>query len=275
MNRKKMYLLTAQEYEHDFDKKALKTLNGTIGLETLIKKFNEYGIERILRIQYTGSNLKITKNNYPKIYNILIEACENIGLKDKPDLYVEWGYSINGFTAGVEKPIIVLNSGAIDLLTPSELLCVIGHEIGHIKSKHVLYHQMASVLPDIGEFVGSFTLGIGEMVSKTIEIALLNWQRMSEFTADRAGLLACQDINVVLKLMVKMSGIPQRFFDKINTDEFITQAREFENYDYNTLDKLTKVMSIMWQSHPWTVMRASEILRWNDSGAYDKILNKY
>ena len=42
-----------------FDTKALDTLHGTKGLDMLVKKFYEYGVEKIFRIQITGSNLKI------------------------------------------------------------------------------------------------------------------------------------------------------------------------------------------------------------------------
>lgn len=64
----------------------------------------------------------------------------------------------NAFAAGVEDPIIVINSGAIDLLTYEELLFIIGHEVGHIKSQHVLYSQMAQILPILGDIIGSATL---------------------------------------------------------------------------------------------------------------------
>ena len=30
----------------------------------------------------------------------------------------------------------------------------------------------------------------------------------------------------------------------------------------------------MWKRHPWTVMRASEILKWVETGAYQKIIDK-
>jgi Zn-dependent protease with chaperone function len=99
---------------------------------------------------------------------------------------------VNAFTAGVERPIVVVTSGAVDLLTHEELAFLIGHELGHIKSGHVLYHQMADILPLLGSIVASATLGMGGLVSTGIQLALLNWYRMSEFPADRAGLLVCK-----------------------------------------------------------------------------------
>ena len=273
--RKKLFLLNPREYEHPFDKRALNSLEGTPGLEKLARKYNKHAIERILRLQYTGSNLKVTESVFPDIHQLLEEACSNIDLKKIPDLYITWDYSVNGFTTGSENPLIVLNSGTIDLLSQEELLYVIGHECGHIKSGHMLYHEMGEVIPILGGIIGSATLGIGALVSTGLEAALFHWYRMSELTADRAGLLACQDDKAVISALMKMSGVPHNFFDKISIDDFIKQAREFKGYDYDSLDTIAKAATIMWQDHPWTVMRASEIIKWVEAGEYQKIIDKH
>lgn len=266
--------LTSKEYEHPFDKKALDALEQTPGLEILIRKFNQNWNDKILKIQYTGSNLKISSNNFPEIYNILIEACRILNVSKVPDLYIRWSYDVNAFTAGVENPIIVLNTGTLDLLTYDELLFIIGHELGHIKSQHVLYSQMAQILPILGNIIGSATLGIGNLLSTGLQIAILNWNRMSEFTADRAGLLACQDVNSASSAMIKIAGVPKKYFDSINVESFVQQAKEFDCYDYDSLDKMAKIMSTMWQDHPWTVMRAAEFFKWIETGQYDSILQR-
>ncbi len=275
MERKKLYQLQSIEYEHEFDRKALETLEGTPGLEKLARKYNKHAVERVYRLQYTGSHLKITPNNFPDIYKLLEEACDILQLNFLPDLYLMWDYSVNGFTTGSEKPLIVLTSGAIDILTDEELLYVIGHEVGHIKSGHMLYHEMAIVIPILGDIIGSATLGIGGLVGMGLEAALFHWYRMSELTADRAGLLACQNKDSVLSALMKMSGVPIKYFNKISTDDFIQQAREFKGFDYDSLDKVAKAATIMWQEHPWTVMRASEILKWDESGKYNAIIEKH
>jgi len=104
LERKKLLLLKPQEYEHDFDKAALKTLEGTPGLEKLAREFNKHAVERYYKLMYTGSYIKVKPSNFPDVYKILEEACANLFLKDIPDLYLQWDYSINGFTTGSEHP---------------------------------------------------------------------------------------------------------------------------------------------------------------------------
>ena len=272
VERQKLTGLRPQVYEHPSDATALNALQGTPGVETLVRKCNEYGLERLLRIQFTGSNLRVTADNLPDLHGMLTEACALLDLPKTPELYLCADGSINAFTAGVERPLIALNSGCVDLLTDEELFFVIAHELGHVKSGHVLYYQMAEFLPIIGEIIGAATFGIAGLFSTGIQIALLNWQRMAEFTADRAGLLACQDANAAISAMVKLAGLPVKYHASFNTEDFIAQAREFTALNTSRLDWIAKAVSIMGQSHPWTVMRANELLRWIDAGDYERTL---
>jgi len=198
--------LSPLEYEHPFDTQAMDAVSRTPGLDILVRQFNRLALEKFILIQQTGSSIKLGATQLPDIHALLDQACDIINLPARPDFYINWEYAINGFTVGIERPAVILSFGALDLLSPAELLFIIGQELGHIKSRHVLYHQMASVLPGLGSMVGSATLGIGELLSLPLQYALLAWYRMSEFTADRAGLLACQDRDAALCVMAKLSG---------------------------------------------------------------------
>jgi Zn-dependent protease with chaperone function len=273
MARKTLTGLRPQSYEHPWDKKALDALQSSKSFAALVAKLNEWGFERILRVQLTGSNLRVTPDNFPEIHDKVREAAAVLDVPVAPEIYIAAGGDINAFTAGVRKPIIVLTSAAVDLLTDDELFFVVAHEVGHIKSGHVLYYQIAQFVPVLGEIVGAATLGISNLFSTGLEAALLNWKRTSEFTADRAGLLACQDVNVAIGAMMKIAGLPLRYHSSANTEDFIAQAREFEALDTDTLSWIAKGLSIMGQSHPWTVMRANQFLTWIDAGEYEKVLN--
>ncbi len=58
----------------------------------------------------------------------------------------------------------------------------------------------------------------------------------------------------------------------MDTKEFIKQAEEFKAFDLDYDDKQMKEALTFGQSHPWTVLRASEILKWVDSGEYNKLI---
>ena len=261
--------LDHSQYEHPLDRAALEKLESIPFLTTACKWVTSNFIERVYNIQYTGSNLKVTKDNYPKIYEYLVEACRILDLQQVPELYITWGYDINACTIGAENPIIVLNSGLIDLCDDDEILFIIGHEVGHIKSQHMLYHLMAQVIN-----WGIDTIPGGSLVASGLQFALYYWSRMSEFTADRAGLMCCQDTDAMMRAFIKMAGLPIKEFNNIRPETFIQQARDFKMLDYEGMNKVVKFLSIADETHPWTVMRSAELLKWIDSGEYGRFVTR-
>lgn len=268
-NKKILKGLKSADYEHPHDKKALSALEKAPGLEIVGRYITKHALERIHTIQYTGSNIRVTKDSYPKIYKYLECACQVLDLDRIPDLYIQWGYQINAHTIGSENPAIVLDSGVLDLCDDDETLFVIGRECGHIKSNHMLYHMMAQMINSIID-----SIPFGNIAAAPLQYALYYWDRMSELTADRAGLLCCQKPSAVLKVFVKMAGLPISQFSNINVEAFIEQAKNFKELDFEGLNKAVKYLTIAGSSHTWTVMRAAQILEWLQFGNAKQILDK-
>lgn len=132
----------------------------------------------------------------------------------------------------------------------------------------MLYHMMAQV---INLFIDSIPLG--NLAAAPIQYALYYWDRMSEFTADRAGLLCCQNKDAAIRAFMKMAGTPIKEFNSLNYETFIQQAADFKQLDYDAMSKVIKFISIMDASHPWTVMRAAELLNWINSGDYKLLID--
>lgn len=260
--------LDPREYEHPFDRKALDALEGTRGLDTLVRKCNELGIERVARIAFTGSNLKVTASSLPEVHEVLEECCDTLDLPACPELYVRRMDGLQGCTVGVTRPLVVLSTEAVESLTRAELRFVVGREVGHIKSQHALYHQMGMLLPVLSDL----TLGVGSVVTAGLQLALTHWARMSEFTADRAGLLACQDAAAATRALAKIAGLPPKYYDSFNVDDFVTQAREFEGLD-RAYDRFLKFL-MSREDNLWTVARASEFVKWTDTGQYRDVIQR-
>lgn len=260
--------LDSKIYEHPEDRKTLQALTAIKGFDRIVSSFLNWTGVKANYVIHKGSSYHVTEDSCPELFNLVNEAASILDVEDLPRVYLDWNYGINGYTTGYkETTMMVLNTGVVDLMSDMEQTFVIGHELGHIKSKHVIYHTMGSLLTS---FLGTFPL-IGS-VSDVLSIALMRWSRMSEFTADRAGLLACQDLDAAMKAIIKMSGVPERYFDRINIDAFLREAEDFEK-ELSTTDKaFEKMINLFSNDHPWTVIRALELKRWVDSGAYDRIL---
>lgn len=267
--------LAPGEYEHPFDKKALNALQATRGIDTVVRKFHEYGIEKIFTIQITGSNIKITPDSFPGLYAIFEKAREVLHLNIRPDMYIyRSDDELQGFTTGVEHPIVSLSNGSIESFSEDEMMFIMGREIGHIKSKHVLYYEIGAVLPLLSDIFAGATLGLSSLISMGLQIALLNWRRMSEYTADRAGLLACQNIDAATSALSKIAGLPNTHYGTFNPQSFVKQAKQYEGFDEGSYNKAIKYISLMFGEQHWTIERANELYKWVDSGDYQDVLDR-
>jgi hypothetical protein len=111
---------------------------------------------------------------------------------------------------------------------------------------------------------------LGGLGFRAVMAALMEWSRKAELSADRAGVLAGQDPAVAFRAFMKMaSGGP---LEDLDTTAFFAQGQEYaETGDLR--DSLIKLMLVEGQSHPFAVVRATELRRWVDSGAYTAVLS--
>ncbi|MDB9310250.1 M48 family metallopeptidase [Aphanizomenon sp. CS-733/32] len=273
MTKKILTGLSSQTYEHPFDRKALASLQSMPGISPLLKKVNEYGIDRLLRLQSIASEIRVTPRNFPQLYQPLLEACQILAVTTIPELYLFRGTGhIQTYIIGVEKPIIGVNIEAMEWLNYDELLFIFGYEIARIKSQHIIYHQIAIVMPALKMWLSSTTLGLGGLIASGVELALYNWVMMAKFTADRAGLLACQDIDIATTALMKLAGLPEEYLTAHVIEDFLIQSREFASNSVDSLDQVTKILSYSESNLSWLVMRTGELLKWVDSGEYNHVL---
>lgn len=269
MNKKNtLFGLDAKSYEHNFDKAALKTMRALPGFDTVVNFFLNWTYIKWHVIELQGSNFLVTRESCPELYELVHDVADTLDVRPLPRFYTQWGYNINGYTTGYkEDTLLVLNSGTVDLLEEDELRFVAGHEMGHVKSGHVIYHTMGELFNNaIGQ------IPLVSSLTTPIYYALMYWIRMSEFTADRAGLLACQNIDAAVSAIIKMSGLPIKYFEKMDKASFIKQANEFKNSFSGFTDKAIKTITIASSSHPWTVLRAAELISWYDSDNYRQLV---
>jgi len=180
--------LAAAEFQHPSDVKATDALKAVPGLDKALSKITEYGLERLYYLDNIGSNVRVTKNMFPRMDRSLLWGCKVLDMEE-PEMYVTVDPVPNAWTYGHTKPFIALTSGLVDMLDEEECCFVIAHELGHIKCGHVLYTLVARNIAAIAQLIGQATLGIGAPIGQGLVYALLEWQRKAELSADRAGLL--------------------------------------------------------------------------------------
>ncbi len=257
----------------DTDRVALATLKKIPLLPTLVQKFFDVGLDRWMYCYNMSMSVRCGPKQYKTLYDILVESCEVLDMPE-PELYVTSNPFPNAFAGGVERPYITIRNSMIDCLNDEQMYHLIGHELGHIKANHILYKSVAHLIAPLLEMIGRRTFGIGDAVSIGLVMALAEWSRQAEITADRAGLLVSQSLDLSLDANLSLCAGPNRLSHEQSRDAFMEQARSYQ--DAGAMESIGKVLIFLLMSstytHPMPVHRSQELERWVLSGAFDKIL---
>jgi Zn-dependent protease with chaperone function len=262
--------LSIEEFRHPNDARATDTLKRIPGLDKALAKILEYGLERLYYVDNVASNLRVTPKMFGRLHRSLSWATRILDVPE-PEMYVMVDPVPNAFTYGHTKPFITLTSGLVDMLSDEELFFVIGHEVGHIKAGHVLYGTMARNIVAVVDFIGQATLGLGALLGQGLVVALYEWYRSAELTADRAALLCVQDIEPARATFMKLAGGTTRLAGEMDRDEFMRQVAEYEDVDRSSLDKAYKVLLTLYRTHPFAMQRANALNSWFVEG-YEELM---
>src|SRR6266852_4893678 len=237
--RKVLTQIAAVSWEHPADRAALQSLRSIPGFDQVVKKIYGFIGERGIRLLFQADAVRVGPRQFPRLNELYTDVLTTMDWDPRPDLYVSQTPFVNAGAYGMDRPFIVINSGALKLLDDDEMRTLLGHELGHVMSGHALYHT------------------------------LLEWFRKSELSSDRAGLLASQDPNASLRMFLKMAGGGDMAEMDLNT--FLVQAKEYEETG-GALDRVFKILNTLGASHPFNTLRAAELQRWIEAGHYERAL---
>ncbi|HEY8470580.1 MAG TPA: M48 family metallopeptidase [Longimicrobiales bacterium] len=253
-------------WEHPADRAALQALRRIPVFDEVLRKvFGLFG-ERPIRLAFQANAVRVSERQFPEVHRLYCDVLETLDAPERYPLFISQTPVVNAGAYGMDKPFIILNSGAVRLLDEeNELRFLLGHEVGHILSGHVLYRTMMVILIQLAQ-LGFPVIGIA---ARAVLMALLEWSRKAELSADRAGLLAMQDPEAAMRSMMKLAGGGTN--EETDLGEFLAQADEYRKGG-DLVDAVFKVLNLLAVTHPFHVLRAAELRDWVEKGDYDRIL---
>jgi uncharacterized tellurite resistance protein B-like protein len=203
---------------------------------TLRKKAGHDASRR--RLLATG--LRVTDRIMPNLVRLVHKAKEILHINDHTvEVYVYNDPNLNASCIyyGSGPIFVCFSSGIIEKFTDEELMFVIGHEFGHAIYEH-------HILPTYG------LMSMDPQVPPEMALKLMSWSRDAEISADRAGMLACQDTAIANRALIKLSCGLNEPHVEFNVDEYMDQMSDFE-----TLSQSTRDMADCYSSHPFNPIR--------------------
>ena len=196
-----------------------------------------------------GTLVRVSARQFPELDQLATVAAQRLSRPPVP-LYVKRSSEMNIYTLGMWRhPIIVLTSSLVDQMEPGNLQFFIGREIGHMQAGHMwlrtLLKPLGADVPVIGKLLNSVIFG--------------DWINRTEFTADRAGFVACRSLTTAVSTMLKF-GVGIKLYEKLDIREFLEQINEVRNVGGH----LTEIMA----EQPYLTQRVRALVRYALSNQY-------
>lgn len=256
--------LDSSLYEHPLDLKLLSTLRRTPFIEKIGDWIMDYYSKTDYLVEGKGNYYEVTGKSFPRIDNLCNIAKDRLSINFDFPIFIKRDWEYNAYTTGSKTPIMVLHSSIVEDFSDDELLFIIGHEMGHRKSKHTVFHFMANNVIMLARTFGY----IGEVTLQSLIIALKEWERKSELTADRAGFIANQCKDASMNALFKLMGVPMDYKNKekynFKLEDALVQAQtHYDNYQNSKYQKFVYALITSQIDHPWTIERINEINKWD------------
>ncbi|HVL66279.1 MAG TPA: M48 family metallopeptidase [Vicinamibacterales bacterium] len=211
----------------------------TLGLFAAVLAFSLVQVGIRERRDHARMHLVARDGPFPQLWGLAKTAAFRLDVVPVP-LYVMSAEVPNAYTTGFwGRHRIVLHSKLVSMLDAEELAFVIGHELGHIRREHVTWLVLASS----GSHIGPSLLG------QALGLFFNGWSLKGEYTADRAGLLACRQFHAAARALIKIT-----FWDgPVDVDKVLRAA--LEGTERHPLDGLAELFG----DHPFLGNRLRQL----------------
>jgi hypothetical protein len=192
--------LTADDFLYPGDKMNLSVIEDAGWLPGILANARLGGQAKSLRESLPSRGVRV--ENLSDLDLCMRRCGDRLGLEVLPEAFVMPSTVLNAGVTGTERnPLLMVTQVALQVLNAAEMEMLIGHELAHVKSRHMLYHTAAESIATGGSLLASF-FGAG-LIVYPIQMSLLAWYRESEISADRAAILLGEDLGAFESMLTK------------------------------------------------------------------------
>ncbi len=178
-----------------------------------------------------GNSVKVTAQQFPELHALYAQTCARLGMQKQPELYLAQSDGmLNAMaTRFMRRDYVVLLSAVVEALEdrPQAIKFYMGHELGHIKRKHLSRH---------------WWLWPG-MLYPLLSPA---YSRAREYTCDRYGFASCDNLDDAKRALAVLVAGPE-LWKKLNLNAFEAQSQETGGF-WMAVNELTA-------DYPWLCKR--------------------
>lgn len=258
----KLQGLKVDQFAHPDDIAAMRSLAKLKAVDKFTAFIENQSNSIFIRMNTLGNCVRITPDSSPRIYRILQEVCYVLDYNRIPEIYGTHSFALDIQPSGVDNPVLVIPDFVLNYYDDNLLRFDLGRAVTRLKSGSLKFFIAAQML--------ILTSGSVELLSEPVKLGVSNWMRKSELTADRGGLLACQDFRTAMAFLFNKAGMPISEAKKVPYMAYLDACKVDTN-----LAKIGKTLQTLTNCSGWANDRITELFTWKASGRYDDLLEEF
>ena len=196
---------------------------------------------------------RVTPQTLPSLARIARQGVER--LQPGPvEVFVVPSRQLNAYTFGLSSPkVVVLYASLFKVMDEDEIAFILGHELGHVALGHTWLNSLLGGMAGIPSTYSAAILLNG---------AFLWWNRTCEFSADRAGMLACGRLDKAVSALIKLVA------PTANTSADLQAVyQQLDKEDDNPWNNLGEALT----SHPMLIKRIEALRKYAGTQEYARL----
>jgi Zn-dependent protease with chaperone function len=233
---------------------AVATLCGSV-LFVLVMLLISFLLNRSRHNELIQSARPVTPRTEPALNNLVGDCA--MRLQSGPiQAFIAPGSILNAYTFGLVEPqVVVVYAGVFSIMDADELRFIIGHELGHVRLGHTWLNSLVGGMAGIpSPYLAAFVL----------YFAFRWWNRACEYSADRAGLLACGKPEKAASALIKLAGGASAIRSARGWQQALHRIEAEDDHFENNLRE-------MLSTHPMIIRRLDALRQYAASPEYQRI----
>lgn len=254
--------LRVEQFAHPDDIAAMRGLSKLKVLDKITAFVENQSSNVYIRMNTLGKCVRITSESSPRIYHILQEVCDILDYDRVPEIYSIRSFALDIQVSGVDDPVMVVPDYVLNCYDDSLLYFNFGRAVTRLKTSSLKLYIAAQMMIQ--------AVGPVELLSEPVKLGVSNWMRKSELTADRGGLLACQNFGTAMAFLFNKAGLPISEAKKVHYMAYMEACKVDSG-----LAKIGKKLQTLTNCSGWANDRITELFTWKARGYYDNLLEKF
>jgi len=254
--------LKVDDFAHADDLAAIRAMKNVEPIDKFMSWVEDKSNQMYLRMNTLGNCIRITPNGCPELYETVANVCEILDYSMMPEIYTMRSYAMDVTPEGVNQPILIIPDFVANITDKGILYFIIGRAVTRLKSGYMKFYSAANLLINVSEILPAG--------AEAVKLPLVSWMKKSELTADRGGLLACQNFSAASRYMLCKAGMPLHMTKDVSVSEYINACRYSDKTA--TVGKAVKSLS---EKDGFINDRIVQLFTWYNGSNYGDILDKY